>query len=42
MAIPLVYKSCLSIDSFDQAVADYTRYKQALLQQETDKLIWEQ
>lgn len=41
MAVPLVYKSCLSVESFNNAVTDYTRYKSLVLQQETDKLTHE-
>lgn len=37
MAIPLVYKSCLSVDSFNAAVSDYTRYQSLMSQQELDK-----
>jgi len=32
MAVPLVYKSCLSVESFNAAVSDYTRYKSLVLQ----------
>ena len=37
MAIPMAYKSCLSVDSFNASVADYTKYQNLVNQQEIDK-----
>ena len=40
MAIPLVYKSCLSIESFNQSVFDYQGYKQRCQALDEEKRIW--
>lgn len=37
MAVPLVYKSCLNIESFDKAVEDYVAYKEAVNAQDDEK-----
>ena len=37
MAIPLVYKSCLSVDSFQKAFDDLTAYNEAVARQEEEK-----
>jgi len=41
MAIPLVYKSCLNIDSFDKAVKDYQSFKARVREQNEEKAAWE-
>jgi predicted nucleic acid-binding Zn ribbon protein len=37
IAVPLVYKSCLNIESFDQAVIDWQEYQQKLDEQKEEK-----
>ena len=37
MAVPLVYKSCLSVDSFQKAFDDLTTYNEAVAKQEEEK-----
>jgi hypothetical protein len=41
MAVPLVYKSCLNIDSFDRAVDDILAYQEAVNTQEEEKRAFE-
>jgi len=41
MAIPLVYKSCLNIASFDKAVIDFAAYREAVRIQDDEKRIFE-
>jgi len=41
MAVPLVYKSCLNINSFDKSVKDYTAYKAKVKEQNEEKAAWE-
>lgn len=40
MAIPLVYKSCLSVESFEHAVKDWTRYRDDTKKQDEEKETW--
>ena len=41
MAIPLVYKSCLSVESFDAAVNGLIQYRERKAAQEDEKQQWE-
>lgn len=41
MAVPLVYKSCLNIESFDKAVEDIVAYNEAVNAQEEEKRAFE-
>jgi hypothetical protein len=41
MAVPLVYKSCLNIESFDKAVEDFVKYKDEVSAQKEEMRVFE-
>ena len=41
MAIPLVYKSSLSVASFQQAYNDLANYEKLIKAQEEEKILWD-